>query len=60
MAGLLLTALCALGVLFPITSLPEGLAAFVQQFSLLIGVNAALVTIATYFVILVGNIKRNR
>ena len=53
-----LTGLCILGVYFPIPFLPEGLANFIQQFSMLVGVNAALVTVATYFVILVGNVKR--
>lgn len=60
MSALILSGLCGLGVLFPIPFLSEGLASFVQQVCLLIGVNAGLVTIATYFVILVGNIKRNR
>lgn len=52
------TALCILGIYVPIPFLPEGLANFIQQFSMLVGVNAGLVTIATYFVILVGNVKR--
>ena len=53
-----LTALCILGVYFPIPFLSEGLATFIQQFCLLVGVNSGLVTIATYLVILVGNVKR--
>jgi len=58
--ALLLTVLCGLVVYFPLPFLSEGLAGFIQQFSLLVGVNAGLVTIATYFVILVGNVKRDR
>jgi len=53
-----LTGLCILGVYVPIPFLPEGLATFIQQVCLLVGVNAGLVTIATYLVILVGNVKR--
>jgi len=58
--ALLLTVVCGLVVYFPLPFLSEGLANFLKQFSLLIGVNAGLVTIATYFVILVGNVKRGR
>ena len=58
--ALLLTVICGLAVYFPIPFLSEGLAGFIQQVGLLVGVNAGLVTIATYFVILVGNVKRDR
>jgi hypothetical protein len=59
-AAFALTALCILGVYVPIPFLSEGLASFIQQVCLLVGVNAGLVTVATYLVILVGNVKRGR
>ena len=60
MVALVLSVLCGLGVAYRNPLLGETMNAFVQQFSLLIGVNAAFVTLAAYFVILVGKVKRNR
>jgi len=50
--ALAVTILCAIAVIFPIPFLPQRMSSFVQQFSLLIGVNAALVTIGTLLVVL--------
>ena len=60
MVALLLSILCGFGVVYQNPLLGETMNAVVQQFSLLIGVNAAFVTLAAYLVILVGKVKRNR
>jgi len=53
-----LSILCGLGVYFGIPFVGDYASNLIQQICLLVGVNAALVTFATYFVILAGNIKR--
>jgi hypothetical protein len=56
--ALILSVLCAMGVNFGIPFVSEATSNLLAQVCLLVGVNAALVTVATYFVILVGKVKR--
>ena len=57
-AALIVSVLCAMGVYFGIPFVSEAASNLLEQVCLLVGVNAALVTVATYFVILVGKVKR--
>ena len=58
MGAFSLTILCTLGVVFGIPFVSEYASNLIEQICLLVGVNAALVMVATYFVILVGKVKR--
>ncbi len=57
--ALILSVLCAMGVYFGIPFVGQAASTMLEQVCLLVGVNAALVTVATYFVILVGKVKRD-